>query len=160
MYPWNSLFLTLLTPKDLIIARLSNVRRWLDTVLRRLKPDLLEWSPVPGMRTIAGQLVEIIAVEASLVPYLKTGYHLTEAEVDAIVGDIQKLDNLLHVLTEVWQGTLNYINSVTNEELVQIVSSGNAWFGTLWFPAMPRSEHFLNIAEHEYYHVGQLISYL
>lgn len=49
----------------------------------------MEWSPSPGMRTIAGQLVEIIAVEAPLVPYLKAGYLLTEAEVDAIVGDSQ-----------------------------------------------------------------------
>ena len=151
---------TPLTPKDLITARLSNVRRWLDTVLRRLTPELLEWSPAPGMRTIAGQLVEIIAVEAPLVPYLKTGHLLTEAEIEAIVGDAQNLNNLLHVLTEVRQRTLDYLNSLTEEELSEIVPSGDAWFGTLWLPAMPRAEHFLNIAEHEYYHVGQLITYL
>ena len=151
---------TPLTPKDLLKARLSNVRGWLETVLRRLTPELLEWSPAPGMRTIAGQLVEIIAVEAPLVPYLKVGYQLTEAEVEAIVGDAQDLTKLLLVLTQVRQGTLDYLNSLTEEELSEIVPSGNPWFGTLWLPAMPRSEHFLNIAEHEYYHVGQLISYL
>lgn len=151
---------TPLTSKDLLTARLSHVRGWLDTVLRRLMPEMLEWSPAPGMRTLAGQLVEIIAVEVPLVPYLREGYLLTEAEIEAIVGDAQNLDNLLHVLTTVRQGTLDYLNSLTEEELSAIVPSGNAWFGTLWLPAMPRAQHFLNIAEHEYYHVGQLISYL
>ena len=151
---------TPLTPKDLLTARLSNVRRWLGTVLRRLTPEHLEWSPSPGMRTIAGQLVEIIEVEVPLVPYLKTGYYLTEAEVAAIVGDAHDLNHLLRVLTEVRQNTLDYLNSLTQEELSESVPSGDAWFGTLWLPAMPRAEHFLNMAEHEYYHVGQLITYL
>ena len=112
------------------------------------------------MRTIAGQLVEIISVEAPLVPYLKTGYLLTEAEVDGIVGNSHNLNHLLHALTEVRQSTLDYLNSLSDPELSEIVPSGDPWFGTLWLPAMPRAEHFLNIAEHEYYHVGQLISYL
>ncbi len=151
---------TPLTPTDLITARLSNVRGWLDTVLRRLTPESLEWSPAPGMRTVAGQLVEIIAIEAPLVPYLKTGHVLTEAEVEAIVGDAHNLNHLLQVLIAVRHNTLDYLKSLTQEELFEVVPSGEAWFGTLWLPAMPRAEHFLNIAEHEYYHVGQLISYL
>lgn len=112
------------------------------------------------MRTAAGQLVEIISVEVPLVPRLKEGRQPSDAEVDAVIGDQHSLENLLGRLVEVRQTTLDYLDSLSDEELSEEIPSGGAWFGTLWLPSMPRAEHFLNIAEHEFYHVGQLISYL
>ena len=120
----------------------------------------MEWAPAEGMRTVAGQLVEIIAVEVPLVPRLKEGRQPTDPEVDAIIGDQHSLENLRRALIDVRQSTLEYLDSLTDDELSEEVRSGEAWFGTLWLPTMPRAEHFLNIAEHEFYHVGQLISYL
>ena len=120
----------------------------------------MDWAPAEGLRTVAGQLVEIIAVEVPLVPRLKQGKILTDPEIDAIIGDQHSLENLLRGLVDVRQNTIEYLDSLTDEELSEEVPSGQAWFGTLWLPAMPRAEHFLNIAEHEFYHVGQLISYL
>lgn len=148
------------TQRELIKARKAHVRRWLDETTSRLTPDLMEWAPAKGMRTIAGQLVEIISVEACLVPHLREGRNLSDAEVDAVIGDQHSLESLLRTLIEVRSRTLDYLDSLTNEELAEEVPSGQAWFGTLWLPMMPRAEHFLNIAEHEFYHVGQLISYL
>ena len=132
----------------------------MNSALGRLKPELLDWAPAPGMRTISGQLVELIAVEALLAPWLKEGRKLTDAEVDAIVGDPQNLDTLLNALTKVRKSTLDCLNSFSDKELAEAPTSIEQWFGTLWAPGMPRSEHFLNIAEHEYYHTAQLITYL
>jgi hypothetical protein len=149
-----------LSRRALVKARLINVRQWLDSVLPRLTPEILDWAPAEGMRTISGQLVEIISVELSLVPRLKEGRQPSDPEIDAIIGDQSSLENLLQTLVEVRKGTLEYLESLTDDELAEEVPSGEAWFGTLWLPEMPRAEHFLNIAEHEFYHVGQLISYL
>jgi uncharacterized damage-inducible protein DinB len=151
---------TTITQRDLIKARMKNTRAWLNTVLRKLTPDQLDWAPTEGMRTVAGQLAEIITVEIPLVPHLKEGRQPEEAEVDAVVGDQHNLENLLQKLIDVRQTTLDYLDSLTDEQISEVVPSGEAWFGTMWLPEMPRSEFFLNIAEHEYYHVGQLISYL
>jgi uncharacterized damage-inducible protein DinB len=148
------------TQRTLVKARLTNVRRWLDSALRRVTPELMEWAPAEGMRTVAGQLVEIIAVETPLVPRLKEGRQLSDPEVDAIIGDQHSLENLRRALIDVRQGTLAYLDSLSDDELCEEIPSGEAWFGTLWLPTMPRAEHFLNIAEHEFYHTGQLISYL
>jgi uncharacterized damage-inducible protein DinB len=148
------------TRRDLVKARLGHTRRWLNSTLKRVTPDLLDWAPAEGMRTVGGQLVEIISVELSLVPHLKEGRQLSDPEIDAIIGDQQSLENLTGKLVEVRRGTLEYLDSLSEDELVEKVPSGDAWFGTLWLPSMPRAEHFLNIAEHEFYHVGQLISYL
>jgi uncharacterized damage-inducible protein DinB len=120
----------------------------------------MDWAPAEGMRTVAGQLVEILCVEVPLVPRLKEGHILSDPEVDAVIGDQHSLDNLLRTLIDVRARTLEYLDSLSDEELAEAVPSGQAWFGTMWLPAMPRAEHFLNIAEHEFYHVGQLISYM
>jgi uncharacterized damage-inducible protein DinB len=149
-----------LTQRDLVKARLQNVRRWLDSACRRLTPELMEWAPAEGMRTVAGQLAEIISVEVPLVPRLKEGRELSDAEWDAVMGDQHSLESLLKTLVSVRKNTLDYLDFLSDEELAEEIPSGEAWFGTLWLPLMPRAEHFLNIAEHEFYHTGQLISYL
>ena len=146
--------------RDLVKARLAHVRRWLDSALKRITPDLLDWAPAEGMRTIGGQLAEILSVEIPLVPRLRGGRKLSDPEIDAIIGDQHDLHNLIRTLQTTRAETLWYMDSLSDEELAEEVPSGDAWFGTLWLPTMPRAEHFLNIAEHEFYHVGQLISYL
>lgn len=148
------------TRNDLIKARLAHVRRWLDSVLVRLTPEMMDWAPAPGMRTVGGQLGEIIWVEAPLVPRLKDGRQPSDDELNAIIGSESDFENLKRVLIEVRRKTLEYLDSLSEAELTAEVPSGQAWFGTMWLPSMPRAEHFLNIAEHEFYHTGQLISYL
>jgi len=156
----NSTSAPTLTQRELIKARLENARDWLDSALARLSPELMDWAPAEGMRTISGQLVEIISVEAPLVPRLKEGRMPTDAEFDAAIGDQHNLASLRRALVDVRRGTLEYLDSLTDDELAEEIPSGEAWFGTMWLPVMPRAEHFLNIAEHEFYHAGQLISYL
>jgi uncharacterized damage-inducible protein DinB len=120
----------------------------------------MDWAPADDMRTVAGQLVEIIAVEAPLAPRLREGRQPTDEEVDVVIGDQHNLENLLQKLIDVRSTTLEYMDSLSDSELAEVIPSGQAWFGTMWLPEMPRAEHFLNIAEHEFYHTGQLISYL
>ncbi len=84
---------------------------------------------------------------------------MTDSEVDAIIGDENDLEHLRRVLVDVRRGTLEYLDSLTDKQLSEEIPSGEAWFGTMWLPVMPRGEHFRNIAEHEFYHAGQLISY-
>lgn len=146
--------------RDLVKARLAHVRRWLDSTVNHVTPDQMDWSPANGMRTVGGQLAEILSVEIPLVPRLKEGRNISDPEADAIVGDWNSLDHLLKALVDTRRKTLEYLDSLSDEELAEEVPSGDPWFGTMWLPSMPRAEHFLNIAEHEFYHVGQLISYL
>ena len=148
------------TRHDLVKARLAMLIGWLDHVLNRVTPAIIDWAPADGMRTIGGQLVEVIAVEVPLVPRLRDGRQPSDAEVDDVVGDQHSLQNLKSKLISVRLDTLAYLDSLSDAELCEEVPSGQAWFGTLWLPNMPRAEHFLNIAEHEFYHAGQLISYL
>jgi len=148
------------TRKALIKGRLAKVRRDLDQILDKISPDMLAWAPAEGMRTVSGQLAEIIVCELPLVSRLKEGKDISDAEADEIIGDAHSLDNLRSKLITVRQDTLDYLESLSEAELAEEVAYGGAWFGSFWKPELPRAELFLNISDHEYYHVGQLISYL
>jgi uncharacterized damage-inducible protein DinB len=148
-----------MTQGEIIAGRLNYVRGWLDDVLPRLTDEVLPWAPGAGMRTISGQLAEIITVEAQLVLMMRDGKELSDEEFAAIVEDPDDLETLKRVLTTVRASTLEYLKTLSEAELAEEVILPQ-WYGAYWPKPCPRGEHFRNVAEHEFYHVGQLISYL
>lgn len=144
----------------LLKARFAWIRTNLDEIIDRITPEILDWAPAEGMRTVSGQLAEIAWAEIPLVPYLKDGVRMDEDAVDALIGDTGNLVNLRRCLNEVRGQTLGYLDSLTDAQLEEEIMLGRAWYGTFWPERVPRAEVFLNIAEHELYHVGQLVTYL
>jgi len=148
-----------MTQKEIIKGRLKNARGWLNEVLPRLTPELLAWAPAEGVRTVAGQLVEIISVEAQLVPALKGGKLLTDEELAGIANEESSLEVLLAALRDVRERTLGCLEGLSEADLAADVTLPQ-WYGAFWLKSGPLGEHFRNIAEHEFYHAGQLITYL
>ncbi len=144
----------------LLKARLALVRRDLDPIMERLTPDLLQWAPTNKMRTVAGQIVEIIATEIQLIALLKEDRSISDPEAEAIIGDCGNLDNLRSALIESRQQTLAYLDRLSEEDLAEEIAFEGGWFASLMLPTVPRAEIFVNLADHEWYHVGQLTSYL
>lgn len=144
----------------LLKARLTLVRRDLEPIVERLTPDLMIWAPAAGMRTISGQLVEIAATEMQLIARLKDGRQISDEEAQEIIGDCASLGNLRRTLIDVRQQTLDYLDLLTQPDLAEEIAFDGGWFASLMLPTVPRAEIFLNIADHEWYHVGQLTSYL
>lgn len=148
------------TRHALLKARLALVRRDLDPIIERLTPDLMGWAPRDGMRTIGGQIVEIIATEMQLIARLKDGQQISDNAAQKIIGDCGSLDNLQEALIGFRQQTLDYMDSLSAAALAEEVPFDGGWFASLMLPTVPRAEVFVNIADHEWYHVGQLTSYL
>ena len=90
---------------------------------------------------------------------MKTGKTLTDVEISAIANEQSGLDELLNALIEVRRGTLECLEGLTEAELAADVTLPQ-WYGAYWLSPGPCGEHFRNIAEHEFYHAGQLMSYL
>jgi uncharacterized damage-inducible protein DinB len=144
----------------LLKARLTAIRRDLDEILVRLTPEILPWAPAQGMRTVSGQLVEIIATEIQLIACLKDQPWISDDEAAEMIGDCDNVDTLRKALVDLRRQTLEYLDSFTEAQLAEEVSFGAGWLGSLDLPTIPRAEVFLNIADHEWYHTGQLTSYL
>ena len=144
----------------LLKSRFALVRRDLDPLLDRITPDVLNWAPVAGMRTISGQIVEIVSTEMQIIALLREGKQISDEEALEIIGDSNDLQNLRRALLETREKTFDYLDSLSGEQLTEEVPFDGGWFASLMLPIVPRAEIFLNIADHEWYHVGQLTSYL
>jgi len=141
-------------------ARLAFVRRDFDEVLGRIDQTMLDWAPAEGMRTIGGQLVEVLITEMQIVANLREGKRISDDEAKAMVGNYDDLAHLRHSLKAVREDTLAYLDSFSEAELAEEISFDGGWMASLGLPTIPRAEIFINIAGHEWYHTGQLTSYL
>jgi uncharacterized damage-inducible protein DinB len=141
-------------------ARLSLVRKDLDEAIARLSDNDLAFAPREGMRTIGGQLTEIAGTEIQILAYLRDGTHLPWEQTNDFGERAESLEGMKVALNEVRQATLNYLDALTEEQLEEPVPMPKGWFESLESDAVPPSEVFRSIAQHEWYHVGQLVSYL
>jgi len=148
------------TEKELVQARLSFVRRDLDEILQHLGQEMMGWAPGEGVRTIASQLVEIGSNEFMTMACMCEGKHLSWEEAEAPFGDGESFEKIKEMLASVRQDTLKALDSYTEEQLKEPVTVKLAWYASIGLPQVPRSEIFKSIAQHESYHVAQLVTYL
>ncbi len=135
--------------------RLSSVRDELFEVVDRRNQQMMPWAPAEGMRTISGQLVEIAITEVQIATQLTSDRWIPDEDAKSLLGDCQSLENLRHQLVIIRNQTLCYLDSLSSEDLNELVD-----VRTMGLPGVPRAEVFRSLAQHEYYHLGQLISYL
>ncbi|MBI5708611.1 MAG: DinB family protein [Armatimonadetes bacterium] len=148
------------TLHDLLKARLALVREDLDEAISRLSDADLDWAPTPGMRTVRGQLIEIGATERQLMTWITDQKKLSYEEAGDFGSRSQTIEGLKQALADTRMQTLEYIDSLTAEELEQPFPFPERWFESLRQPFTPRAEALRSLAQHEWYHTGQLVSYL
>jgi uncharacterized damage-inducible protein DinB len=136
-------------------GRLSSVRVDLEEVIGHLDQSFADWAPAVGMRTVAGQLVEIAITEMQILLQLKEGRWIPDEDAKLFIGDCDSIENLSRALARIRQDTLDYMDSLSLEQLDELVP-----VRTQGLPAVPRHEVFRTIAHHENYHLGQLVSYV
>ena len=139
-----------------ILTRLAATRLDLDEVTSRLTQADVNWAPATGMRTIGGQLVEIIDTEMQFIVKLKTGLSFTVEQGRARIGDTSSLSVLLASLVSTRVETVAYIESLSAAELQEEVP----WYAWSGLPTASRADALASILLHESYHTGQLVSYL
>lgn len=145
----------------LLKARLATVRSSLSDVIERLSDDLLEWAPSEGMRTVRDQLFEIVGKEVEFLAFAKERGDNEWVEIDAFGDRENSISGWVQILSEVRRDTLAYLDSLSDEDLDAIVRFPEQdWWEGLCLPAIPMHEVFRGIAAHEWYHTGQLVSYL
>ena len=67
------------TRHQLVEARLKTARYDMGQILPRITPDMLDWAPAPGVRTVSGQLVEVAATELQLITRLRDGRWINDS---------------------------------------------------------------------------------
>jgi uncharacterized damage-inducible protein DinB len=145
--------------RELLKARFACVRHDLDAVLSRLGNQDLPWCPREGMRTIAGQLLEIANKEKETRGWIQAGVWPDDGP-DAFDIQTATIEDIRATMAALRLETYDYIDSLSNAQLEQPIPNPNRWREALRITDCPLSEVLGNIATHESYHTGQLVIYL
>jgi uncharacterized damage-inducible protein DinB len=144
----------------LLKARFVMVRKSLDQALDHVTEDLYNWAPREGMRTIKGQLFEIAGKEVELLGWVRQKGQGEWEEVESFGEGEETLAGMRQVLNEIRQDTLAFIDTLSEAELEATTPFPGDWWEGLYLSELPLHEILRNIAMHEWYHTGQIVSYL
>ena len=149
-----------MTAGHLIRANFAAVRTELAETFPHLTDDMLEWAPVPGMHTIRRLFMDIMTTEQSILERLRGLPRSTDEELDAPYLSIKTVAGLLEKMAAVRDDTLGYLDTLDEAELAGPSPHWKSWSDGLQLNPTPVSEVLRYIARHEYYHAGQLFTYL
>lgn len=147
------------TLKELLIGRLEIVRSDLNDVLKNLEGVDLDWAPGEGMKSVSAQLQEIAGTERQQHAILN---EQVDADHDQLFRDCHRttLADYVVLLGEVRAETNEMIQHISDSELERMIPIKAEWFESLNCEMVPKAEIFRSMAAHEWYHVGQLVSYV
>jgi uncharacterized damage-inducible protein DinB len=138
---------------------LDEIRRELIAVVRKFPPEEMDGTPAPGMKSCKALLLEIGAMEALNRRWVSHQEMLDwQAVWETLEGD--SVEAVLAALDRVRAETLVYLDNVTEDQLQTPIPLPEVWRQFFDGAAQIEPEELLRwIIRHEYYHLGQLVTY-
>lgn len=142
-----------------LLGDLNEIREELAGEVQRIRPDEWDWAPGPDMKSFRTLLEEIAAMEKICVRWLIDRAVLGWEEAQNAVkwtgvGPQAALD----ALGRVREATLGYLHAASEEQLQTPLPTPGEW-RQYWGAAIEPEEVLRWVARHEYYHLGQIITY-
>lgn len=135
---------------------LSQVRQELVATVSPISD--LDFAPAPGMKSYRDQLIEIGAVEAESIAFLTTGQVPDWSDLEAeVVGST--VDEYLDSLGVLRRKLFDILDDLSDSQLMEPLVVPRGWPEFFGDTSLEREELFRWVARHEYYHLGQIISY-
>lgn len=141
-----------------LLSALSSTRKELSEALDRVSEDMGDYAPSPGMRTIKGQMVEILVTEQDLLAQI-TGRPGTDPSQDQALMTLLVAD-IREMLEKAREETLAVMKDAGEEGLSEEVVVSDGFRNYLQLDKVTVGDLFWHLTRHESYHSGQLHSYL
>jgi len=139
---------------------LEEVRGQLLEVVQGLPSDELNWVPQPdlGMKSFKQILQEIGTMER-LTCQMAIDQQMLDWGAVWQTLETDETETLLSSLKAIRAETLAFLDTCTEEQLETPVSLPTEWQGYFHAPVIEPEELLRWILRHEYYHLGQLVTY-
>jgi uncharacterized damage-inducible protein DinB len=145
--------------RDRLLNDLEQIRKELIGEVRKLKPEEIDWAPQPGMKSCRALLLEIATMEKECMHWLSHGEMLDWKGIEnSIAWPDQEPQSALNALERVRAETLAYLNDRTEADLEASLPVPEEWRQFMGETIEPE-EIVRWVTRHEYYHLGQLITY-
>lgn len=141
---------------------IGDIRKELTKEVQELKPEELDYVPREGvhMKSIRAILEEIGAMEAVTVHMITDGKELDWGEALSALA-MAGVDPIgaLRALAAIRSETQRYLESTTDDALRTPIDLPESWHQYFSSPVVEPEELIRWVAKHEYYHLGQIITY-
>jgi len=142
-----------------LIKELNETRAELTKEISELQPEDLPWAPKPDMKTYAGLLQEIGTMEKLCIRWVTKTEMLSWVDEDkALEAAATDPASILQALEEIRAETLQSLSGTTDEALETQIDVAESWHQYMG-PKLEPEEFIRWVSRHEYYHLGQIISY-
>lgn len=146
--------------RDRLLYELNEIRVELTREVQRFQPEEIDWAPRPGMKSCRALLTEIGTMEKVCVHLISHGEELDWKETEAAIAWAgSEPAAAIRSLDQVRAGTLAYLKECTEERLQTPVPLPQSWYQYFDNATIEPEEMLRWVARHEYYHLGQLITY-
>jgi len=150
------------TLKSRLLFDISDIRKELTKEVQELKPEELDYVPREGvhMKSIRALLEEIGAMEAVTVHMITDGKELDWGEVLTTIA-MAGVDpqGALKALATIRATTERYLESTGDDALRTPIALPESWHQYFNSPVVEPEELVRWVGKHEYYHLGQIITY-
>lgn len=140
-----------------LLWELEDIRQELAAEVRQLKPEELDWHPRPDMKSPKGLLQEIGTMEKVCMA-IAAGDPELEWE-KAVSWSGEDAGAILSDLERIRAETTTFLRSAADGQLTKPVSLPESWQQYFKGATVEPEELVRWVARHEYYHLGQLITY-
>jgi len=147
--------------KDRLLFDLASTREELLGEVRRIKPEDYDWAPADGMKSFHEMIGEMITMELLSVSLLAKGVEISwSATSEQVEKEAADVASAIAVLERTRAETLAYLDTCTEDTLETPIHLPESWHGYFDTPDVEPEEIVRWIVRHEYYHMGQIITYL
>ena len=139
---------------------LAEIRAQLQETVQALTPEELDWSPRPDLKMKSfKQILQEIGAMEKLTCHM--AQHHEELDWNTVWQSLDKNDSttLLSSLSAIRAETLAFLDAFTEEQMQTPIPLSPEWQGYFHAPTVEPEELLRWIVRHEYYHLGQLITY-
>jgi len=140
---------------------LDFIRSQLTEATEALTTADLDWAPTIDMKSYRKILIEIGVTEIISLRLMRNG---TLTDWDIAWGDIEKAGvdapSLMTALADIRSETIAYLAAAGDNAVIERITIPEQWaFAFGGTAEVEREELIREIARHEYYHVGQIVTY-
>jgi uncharacterized damage-inducible protein DinB len=140
-----------------LLWELEDIRQELVDIVRKLKPEEFDWHPRPDMKSPKDLLQEIGTMERVCMT-VAAGRPKPDWE-KAVTWSGNDAGTTLKDLEKIRAETVSFLKPATDEQLVRSIPVPESWRQYFKEPTVEPEELVRWVARHEYYHLGQLITY-
>lgn len=143
--------------KDRLLYDLNEVRKELSEEVAKLKPEEFNYAPKEDMKSCKALLQEIGTMEKICITWVTKQQMLEWDTAASWTGD--DANAIIADLSAIRGETLAYLAASTEGSLQAGAPVPDVWKQYMPFEAIEPEEMIRWVTRHEYYHLGQLISY-